>query len=140
MTPKTYSDKLKDPRWQKKRLQVLSRDKFKCTLCSRGEHTLHVHHLRYEKSGNPWDSKIIDLETLCEQCHEVKEMCKNSPGVYSLQAKCNSSGVVLYLIYLKKENGRGVSIYKHMNGELTWLLSLGEPTIGSIVSTILSIK
>ena len=68
----TYAEKLKDPRWQKKRLKVLERDSWECTSCGGKEDTLHVHHLKYAKSSNPWDSKLSDLETLCEPCHTYK--------------------------------------------------------------------
>ena len=66
----TYAEKLKDPRWQKKRLKVLERDKWTCKECGDKENTLNVHHLKYAKSGNPWDTPIKDLQTLCEKCHE----------------------------------------------------------------------
>ena len=76
----TYSEKLKDPRWQKKRLKVLERDGWACQVCESKEMTLHVHHLKYVKSGNPWDSPLRDLQTLCEQCHgilkDMKEQIK----------------------------------------------------------------
>ena len=64
-----YSDLLKDPRWQKKRLKILERDKWKCKICLDGESTLHVHHLAYNE-GDPWDAKDSELITLCEDCHE----------------------------------------------------------------------
>ncbi len=65
-----YSDKLKDPRWQKKRLEILERDEWKCTVCEDDTTTLHVHHLRYKVGKNPWDCDGFDLITLCESCHE----------------------------------------------------------------------
>lgn len=66
----TYSEKLRDPRWQKKRLKILERDGFACVSCESGLQdgkTLHVHHKRY--ANNPWDVADDDLETLCEACH-----------------------------------------------------------------------
>lgn len=62
-----YSQKLKHPKWQKKRLEVLNRDSFRCTLCMDDESTLHVHHEEY--FGDPWDADIDKLKTLCEHCH-----------------------------------------------------------------------
>ncbi len=62
-----YSDKLKDPRWQKKRLEIFERDDFRCTFCDDKEQTLHVHHLQY--NGLPWDTPNEFLITLCEDCH-----------------------------------------------------------------------
>ena len=70
MANKTYSEKLKDPRWQKKRLDILSRDNFKCQCCGNGELTLHVHHTKYIKGNDPWDYKDNFLVTLCELCHD----------------------------------------------------------------------
>ncbi len=63
-----YSDKLKDPRWQRLRLEVMNRDDFTCRSCNDRASTLNVHHKQY--SGNPWDAPLEALETLCELCHE----------------------------------------------------------------------
>lgn len=65
----TYAEKLKDPRWQKKRLEILQRDEFACQLCFDTTNTLHVHHKIYHKSRNPWDYPAEALITLCEDCH-----------------------------------------------------------------------
>lgn len=67
-----YTEKLKDPRWQKKRLEVFQRDGFKCLCCEDAATTLHVHHLIYSK-GDPWDAPMDTLETLCEDCHDFRE-------------------------------------------------------------------
>lgn len=65
----SYSHKLKDPRWQKIRLEVLVRDNFTCDVCGAIDKTLHVHHLCYNESHNPWDSDLNALQTLCSDCH-----------------------------------------------------------------------
>lgn len=65
----TYSEKLKDPRWQKKRLEVLQRDNFTCMWCGDTKTTLHVHHNDYK--GEPWDVPDYFLSTLCADCHKV---------------------------------------------------------------------
>lgn len=64
-----YSEKLKDPRWQKIRLKVLERDDFKCVFCGDDKSTLHVHHSVYF-GNNPWDTPSECLDTLCKDCHE----------------------------------------------------------------------
>ena len=67
----TYPEKLKDPRWQKKRLEIMERDNWTCQNCDNKDSTLNVHHWIYGK--NPWDSDSEHLTTLCEKCHkEVK--------------------------------------------------------------------
>ena len=68
-----YQSKLKDPRWQRKRLEIMQRAEFTCECCGRKDDTLHVHHLLYDRSGNPWDVDDEYLECLCEICHAVRE-------------------------------------------------------------------
>jgi hypothetical protein len=64
----TYRDKLKSPRWQKKRLEVFSRANWKCQKCSNAERQLHVHHLTYRRI-EPWEYEDAEFEVLCERCH-----------------------------------------------------------------------
>jgi hypothetical protein len=64
----SYRDKLKDPRWQKKRLEVFSKANWRCEKCKRADSTLHVHHLIYRRV-EPWEYQSDELEALCERCH-----------------------------------------------------------------------
>ena len=66
---KSYSAKLLDPLWQKKRVEILQRDNFTCQLCGDTRTTLQVHHEKYK--GNPWDIPSEHLKTLCAHCHDV---------------------------------------------------------------------
>jgi hypothetical protein len=66
-----YSEKLKDPRWQKKRLEIFERDKWTCQFCGDTESTLVVHHLEYIPGREPWEYDNSYLLTLCEGCHET---------------------------------------------------------------------
>lgn len=63
----SYSDKLKDPRWQRKRLEVMERAEWACQLCGDGSRQLQVHHPRYVKGRDPWD--YGNLICLCSKCH-----------------------------------------------------------------------
>tara|TARA_R110000787_G_scaffold18717_4_gene57053 strand:- start:4528 stop:4947 length:420 start_codon:yes stop_codon:yes gene_type:complete len=65
-----YSEKLKNPKWQKKRLEILNRDDWACRHCKATEKTLHVHHLNYKYGNDPWDYHDGWLLTLCVDCHE----------------------------------------------------------------------
>ena len=69
----TYAEKLKDPRWQRKRLEILERDGFKCIKCGDTKKTLHVHHVAYLRKTEPWDHPSSGLLTLCETCHSRAE-------------------------------------------------------------------
>lgn len=65
-----YSEKIKSPQWQKKRLEILERDGWKCKICGDDESTLHVHHRIYKTGKEPWDYPDDALITLCEKCHK----------------------------------------------------------------------
>lgn len=66
----SYSDLLKDPGWQKKRLEILQRDNFACRICDSKDRTLHVHHWYYAKDRLPWDYDDSCFVTVCDECHE----------------------------------------------------------------------
>lgn len=65
-----YSQKLRDPRWQKIRLEIFERDEWTCQSCHNTESTLVIHHRRYLLNAEPWDYPSDLLITLCEVCHE----------------------------------------------------------------------
>lgn len=67
-----YSKLLRDPRWQKKRLEIMQRDNFKCVDCECATATLNVHHTYYETGRAPWEYENASLITLCEDCHEIE--------------------------------------------------------------------
>jgi len=70
----TYSDKLKDIKWQSLRVEALERDEFKCQCCSNeDEKKIHVHHKFYTFGLEPWDYPIQSLITLCSDCHETHD-------------------------------------------------------------------
>lgn len=66
-----YSSMLRDPRWQRKRLKILERDKWKCTQCGESKQELNVHHLNYKQGSKPWNYKNEELITLCVDCHNL---------------------------------------------------------------------
>jgi hypothetical protein len=67
-----YSEKLRKPAWQKRRLKILERDGWKCTLCNDTDTELQVHHKKY--TGEPHEAPDEDLITVCKWCHEIVEM------------------------------------------------------------------
>lgn len=92
----TYWEKLKDPRWQRKRLEVLNRAGFACENCYDTESTLHVHHGFYEKGHEPWDYPLETLWCLCEDCHSIAEECRRD--VYLELARMNPCSLCPTLI------------------------------------------
>lgn len=67
---KSYAEKLRDPRWQKKRLEIFKRDGFQCQMCFDRKETQTVHHKWYTKGLEPWEYEDDCYITLCEDCHE----------------------------------------------------------------------
>jgi 5-methylcytosine-specific restriction endonuclease McrA len=67
----TYQEKWRDPRWQRKRLQVFSRDQWTCQNCGDTQTELQVHHNYYMRGKDPWDYPSAALTTLCRACHEA---------------------------------------------------------------------
>lgn len=82
MSKKTYSEKLKHPKWQRKRLEIMNRDNFKCKLCNDTETTLNVHHLSYSE-GEPWDIENNQLITLCQECHHEVGLMENMDNSFT---------------------------------------------------------
>ena len=85
----TYSEKLKDPRWQRKRLEVLNRANFSCEKCQDHASTLHVHHKYYVSNRLPWEYPDWCLIALLAE----------TPGDH-----CDESLAKLYLLACEKHN------------------------------------
>lgn len=64
-----YAEKLKDPRWQRKRLEVFRRADFACEYCGVKDKPLSAHHTNYRKGLAPWDYTLSELLCLCDACH-----------------------------------------------------------------------
>jgi hypothetical protein len=65
-----YSEQVKSPLWQKKRLEVLNLRGFKCEICGNEKDQLHVHHRFYIKGRKIHEYDNDVLQVLCEKCHE----------------------------------------------------------------------
>src|SRR6266436_2180757 len=87
-----YAQKLRDPRWQKKRLEIMQRDEFVCTACGDTESTLNVHHRFYQNGKDPWDYPDWSLVTLCESCHleETESLKTERPLVIEAMSRCGA--------------------------------------------------
>jgi hypothetical protein len=103
-TQTDYSKLLLDPRWQKKRLEILNRDEFACRACGNDESTLHVHHCYYSKGKRPWDYADSSLVTLCVVCHEEESN--------ALQEKITLCNVLSICGFLSSDfNALAVGVY-----------------------------
>lgn len=105
-----YAELLKDPRWQKRRLEIMERDNWTCQKCEGTESTLTVHHKSYKKKEgefvHPWEYVGEDLITLCDECHldeennlkrmqssvffAIRELTDNAKAIAALMATIES--------------------------------------------------
>jgi hypothetical protein len=127
-----YKEKLLDPRWQKKRLQVFNRDNFTCQCCLDKTRTLHVHHKSYQE--NPWDVDHNELITYCDECHLIIEATKKTYDFDKVKVVKNRLiGLVLYMIYdIDQVDFHTID----KEGELSFRLSLNENQIETIKNLI----
>ena len=73
------------PNWQRKRLEILKRDEFKCLDCEAADKKLNVHHDYYVKGREVWDYPNFSLSTLCDDCHKARHEEKPEEGMSQMQ-------------------------------------------------------
>lgn len=93
----------KDPRWQKKRLEVMQRDEFMCKSCNDKDTTLNVHHsVPYRKGAKPWDYETDELITLCEDCHsQISEAVYYCTAI--IMGRCYSTDTATIMMLIMNE-------------------------------------
>lgn len=65
-----YAEQLKDPRWQKKRLEVFQAANYQCERCRDAGSQLHSHHLFYKREMMLWEYRTEDIMCVCGKCHD----------------------------------------------------------------------
>jgi hypothetical protein len=134
----TYAEKLRNPRWQKKRLEIMQRDDFTCRLCGDKESTLHVHHKEYFNGREPWEYDEENFVTYCYVCHKVvedingtvkvidfvsaKKMYNDSGSLHSIMVSFVHDFLVYVAAYIYEANSQGI---KH-------IATIGSETIDVI--------
>lgn len=79
----SYAEKLKDVRWQRKRLELLEKSQWRCSNIQLGtcpnyetpdKNTLAVHHRIYLPKTEPWDYEAWAYQVLCDDCHKQAQL------------------------------------------------------------------
>lgn len=84
----SYNAQLLDPRWKKRRADILQKDGNKCAICGASGCKLEVHHRQYHfierlnEFKRPWEYDDINLITLCEYCHAKGHNHYQVPIIY----------------------------------------------------------
>jgi hypothetical protein len=100
-----YAQQIKHPLWQKKRLEVLEANGYKCVKCEAEDEQLHVHHPFYKRGAMIWEYEKEELKCLCFQCHkeehaideEIKRalaVCPHKHFILSCIEEVNKKGVL----------------------------------------------
>ena len=105
-SPNSWAAKLKDPRWQRRRLEIFARDNWRCTHCGNKTASLQVHHLRYDWGKSPWEYEDSHLKTLCEPCHEeVSRIAREAKHALTIiQSSCHIRSLSYLLGELKAQS------------------------------------
>lgn len=121
-----YNDDLLDQRWKNKRLQILKRDGYKCTVCG-SDLKLTVHHTYYKTGKRPWQYPNESLLTLCDKCHYDFHCTNETPvkGKHKNKSKVKKDKI-------RKNRYRGVESKKNryrkkINGE--WIIITNKTEI-----------
>ena len=121
-----YWEKLLDPRWQKKRLEILNRENFTCQTCGDASSTLHVHHGYYEKGLDPWEYDSDTLRCLCESCHESEQrfMRNTHKTIAKLRNdyKAVTLGVVSMMRVIEQHGISKIPAELDLEGVLGWIV------------------
>lgn len=107
----TYSEQLKDPRWQRKRLEIMDRDGWACRRCNSTTKTLNVHHIEYFGRLEPWNYPDHMLITLCEDDHEIEECFKyiaNAKLIETIRGMGAMNHDIERIIFMIRELGGGL--------------------------------
>lgn len=100
-----YTDQLKDPRWQRKRLEILEARGWKCEDCGETAKELHVHHPIYLKGYLPWEYPDWMYIVLCGRCHNDRHEMQTSLLLWFGQIRGRSKvrnimGIMLNAVWL----------------------------------------
>lgn len=106
----TYYEKLKSPKWQKKRLEILNDRGFVCESCCDDSQQLHVHHKIYKKGLSPWDYPSYNYAVLCESCHKeahnVIDKMNTLVGLLPIDGYFTQHGVYDFIVgFLNADEG-----------------------------------
>jgi hypothetical protein len=65
----SFYQQYQDPRWQRKKYEIMAQRNWVCEWCGAKDRQLHVHHGYYEKDRAVWDYPNDSLYCLCDPCH-----------------------------------------------------------------------
>lgn len=123
----TYAEQLLDPRWQRRRLEILQRDGFRCIECGDGTRTLHVDHRVYFKGRMAWEYPEDELQTLCKDCHRSVTSLRRELDLLVGQLDAKHLELLIgYASGVALRSGAGVVVVRSRSFALGVAHSLGD--------------
>jgi hypothetical protein len=98
MAKLSYSEQLRHPNWQKKRLECLQRANWCCENCGDKQTTLNVHHKKYVKGRLAWEYELDELAVLCQPCHESEHQEKDLLSTLMSEGGFASTSIAIGLL------------------------------------------
>lgn len=96
-THQSYSEKLKDKRWQEKRKYVIDRANNQCEDCD-SKLNLEIHHCYYLYGYEPWEYPYDALRCLCRECHKKRAQVEQILRGHLASLKTNELEAIIKLI------------------------------------------
>lgn len=94
----SYYEQLHHPLWKRKRIEILKRDDYKCSICGSSLHKLEVHHLCYLPDLLAWEYDNELMVTVCKKHH--LQLTYDLPKISGLIAfNCLKSGIDLSTVF-----------------------------------------
>jgi len=93
-TESAYSKLLRDPRWQKKRLEIMQKHGFACRECGCTDRELHVHHCYYTKGKKPWEYEDSCYVVLCNEHHTLRQQYEDQVREFCSRFRINTLGQI----------------------------------------------
>lgn len=81
MPTNAYVAKLRNPLWQKRRLEILEAANWACEDCGTKDQELQVHHCAYIPDAEPWEHTRSELMACCDSCHKRRQRLENAARV-----------------------------------------------------------
>lgn len=124
MSKETYSEQLKTPAWQKKRLEVLQRDGFQCQNCGDTESELNVHHIYYDPELKAWEYPDEAYMTLCKTCHIRWHYLKNKIDKIFCKLPIDTLSQVYGILLLLRSMGpQSIDLFHKIINGYHWVIS-----------------
>lgn len=67
----SIKEQYQHPHWHRKELDILRRDRWKCTCCGETNKLLHVYAIYYETDLHIWGYDDEALKTVCDDCMKI---------------------------------------------------------------------